>query len=87
MMEVNLSNMLFGGFVIEAIDFPPTATKRCSKRYAQRQLTHVQTHKHTHTVNVEFNLLMNLSWWHLSLIWQRMKQHSPPTGRGQVIRL
>lgn len=22
MMEVNLSNMLFGGFVIEAIDFP-----------------------------------------------------------------
>lgn len=40
MMEVNLSNMLFGGFVIEAINFTLTATKQCSKRQAWKQNTH-----------------------------------------------
>lgn len=58
MMEVNLSNMLFGGLVIEAIDFPPWLPSS-----ALRDGVGSNTHKF---VNVEFDLL---SWWHSSRIW------------------
>lgn len=60
MTEVNLSNMLFGDFVIEAIDFTLWLPSSVLK----------DRFRNTHSfVNVEFNLLMNLSWWHISIIW------------------
>lgn len=44
-MEVNLSNMLFGGFMIEAIDFPNSY--QCSERYSWKQNTYACVHTHT----------------------------------------
>lgn len=36
-------------------------------------------------MNVEFNLLMNLSWWSASRLWQRMKYLFPLTKRTQML--
>lgn len=35
--------------------------------------TLAQKQKHSKIVNVKFNSLMNLSWWHLAVVWQRVK--------------
>lgn len=37
-------------------------------------------------MNVEFNLLMNLSWWSASVIWQGLECLFPLTKRTQVLR-
>lgn len=37
-------------------------------------------------MNVEFNLLMNLSWWSAYALWQGIKYHFPLTKRTQMFR-